>query len=1253
MHRMFPVLLILLTGPVFAQEVIDYDVSPPFNGQSIVRRCDPDPVEDCIRLVEPDLRDQKVLVIPVVTGEFSFDPDNNDLDPNDLAHLQNGFNAVDSYWQEASYDRISVDTTVLDRYYQLPGARADYVNPGYLQPAIESARITGPVDVPAGNLSLDLRISATTQTDVTIALPAGSYDAASLESALSSEIAAAVGDQLEVEAVDVGGNFDLYFRVPDRYVQAGTYVHVDRANSSPAILEALNLNRPAVDLSAPEPTFTSFNALFPADIAPAANRDFLVLVQSESGGTSQGRCSLDDPDGVYGDAQELADHCNADGSFTLSGFQMSATADGEILVTYDPTAGPFPLTPPFVSSLVEVQDNFGINHELTDVLGFDISTEVDGVVTLARSNTVAAGSRLLVGQAVAAYLIGELAKPATPTHPIPNLTIESANEPDIDDVVRTYIDEYRSIVPVFLDIDGSPRAVASVLGGFIPVGIRNGAYSYEIETRADYAVNFIQDGPTVYAHEFGHNVGFPDLYDNGGGNYHPQFLFPNDWDIMSAHGDFPHPGVWIKEYSARSYAGETGGDWLSADNANIATFENPEAGSQTEQYVLTPTERGSASYDASLTPVPGRTIAKAIRLPIGIEPEVSERHFLLLSNRRSGAQYSQALPGGGGVYVTDTVIDRPDFFGEPSTRNWVHPLTESVLADGNAEPVTSGPIDLTQSFPAYEGISINVAGTVPGPAPTDPPSYLVNVTRTQADLADLAIRVRENPPWDSPNIWIEHGNEPLSPTPLPGNGESVRWADNYDPNANGGDPLNYIRVQVANNGTVPVTGVQVRIKMNTPGGMGASGDWVSLPLSTPRTIIDGGSAIFDFPWNPSVNAHTCIKAEVFRWETALADSNPYNNSDQENVTNFYPTASSPWEPSVFAADISNSFDYPVEVSVAPASLPAGYSLSLDSTELVVPERSTVRVNGVINIDEDVIEPPEIPQGQGDIVLPRPQPIHLQALVHAGDTLVPVGGITYTVHPTIRFDLELDTYATATGDVVVAGRTVPAIGAERIPLEIQIRYPDGRFEWVTVTSEPGGAFETTFTPSGPGNLGIEVRYPEGERFKPLTLPERIVDPTEEGGPSVPGPAGPDYAGVFAGAFIADSQLGFGSGLDIGFRYGRRLRNRVAAELELGFVPTERMGNDGLLTRFQAHALYEPLANPIGKIRPFVLIGAGYGWYRSSTVNDSSDMLYLGVGARAAWRPNIDFRIDARAVRADFFLSGTTTSEEILLGLDISF
>ena len=172
------------------------------------------------------------------------------------------------------------------------------------------------------------------------------------------------------------------------------------------------------------------------------------------------------------------------------------------------------------------------------------------------------------------------------------------------------------------------------------------------------------------------------------------------------------------------------------------------------------------------------------------------------------------------------------------------------------------------------------------------------------------------PPWETGDIWIDSEREgggwddPATAVPKPSNGEAA-WVNH----------VNRVYARITNNGAGDATGVTVRFKVNTPGGIGDAGQFVDLVTPAPVDIPAGESRNVFAEWTPTVDAHTCLKVEI---EHIPGEEDIYNNFAQENVTHFYSGTASPWKTVTLPVRVANPFKVPKRVDLEINGLQPGW-----------------------------------------------------------------------------------------------------------------------------------------------------------------------------------------------------------------------------------------------------------------------------------------------------------------------------------------
>ncbi len=1187
------VLVIVLLSKTlsYSQEVHVFESNPGALGSTNVDR------------VSKNELNQKILFIPVVSQDFAgYDPNNNlfeTLFPGVRADFIAKANTNNMVWQENSYGKVSFQSDVLDRVYQMPRELEFYVNPDYVTPSLKgSAMDPFPITPSNNSLQLTLHINDSDETAFDISFDGmttySNYN--DLVTEINSQILTAVGDKLSASHSSSALNFE----VAQIYVAKGTYIRLDIESSDAELLDELGLDRPVFNF--PSRSITSSGTSYPVTTIGVP----VTL-------TLEFKNETDPPVSFDFNLPSATTYTTVNDFITAFGavhpeLTLTAEPDNNLRITLDSGV---------LSDITEI--TMSGNSRLVDAFGFDVSTEIVGAINQSSRNTVKGNRSLLCGQALAAWLLDEINRNN------PTLSFSAGDEGAIKTIADNLFDQYRSIAVIIMDVPAGKREGAS--GGYINLGVENGGYLFSHQTYASIQVLYGYTTETTIAHEVGHNIGFWDLYDNGGGKYDSRLKYVNEWDIMDNQGNLPHTGAWHKQIIA---------GWFDIDGSNYEVFEEPGAtGSEIERYVLTPIEMNK-DYDNNLAGVPAnRTVTKAIQVVFGLtDPE--PMHYLFLQNRQKGANYSQTLPrrdalgDRGGMEITDCISPRNYDFFRPESRNVVHIMTDEPLFENDAKPIVPGTsVDLLSTFPAYDGVEVNIVGEISGPAPfSDSPSYLVDVIREQKEKLDLTITPWQAPPYESVDIWVEHNDGSLATDALSGNGEATRWSPDYNPAANGGEHLNFVRVKVRNNGTIDATNVTVRVKVNQPGGMGDSGSWITLGISDGQDIPKDGFAIFNLGWSPKVNAHTCIRAEIWRHDSPLSDVNPWNDSTQENISLFHPTSSSPWRDEHFEFDITNSRSTPLWVEVSPKNLPRGFSVDLDDEYFRIEGNTTKRISGILSLDEAVIPTPETdvfnPNVQRDVrgYRTKPQPFHLEAFVVDDEYRLPIGGITYVVFPSVNIEIDSETTVHTDGTVTVSGTTKPR--APNQDIEIIVKYPSGKMEWIEVTTDNNGNFEKAITPKEEGQIRICVDNPPGTGYAPTRTGETIVNTKHPTGSSFDGK---DWeVNFFLGGLYFTDVPNYGSNIHTGFRFSYDFTDKFDLEFEASTSKIKDAVDEALLGGIQAQLIYEPFRGR--KVYPFATLGGGYYWF--SRINRWEDFygIVYGVGLKFDAYSWLQFRIDAR-------------------------
>ncbi|MEO8586508.1 MAG: hypothetical protein ABI584_10135, partial [Acidobacteriota bacterium] len=627
------------------------------------------------------------------------------------------------------------------------------------------------------------------------------------------------------------------------------------------------------------------------------------------------------------------------------------------------------------------------------------------------------------------------------------------------------------------------RATAG--GGFYDLNVPGaGGYVYKKQLQARLTIGEGGEPWQTWAHELGHNLGFWDLYWQADydTHYNPAFDELRNWSIMANSSVADHPESWHKHNIG----------WIGA----VSDVGAPPSGAtETHTFTLIPLEWKLSDYAGFGNP--GEPVAQLVRV------QLSDKHWIHLENRQPGAAFSQLLPDDaqgwspagpgaepGGLLITDTVDPNAPFFYRPAVT--------ALNPDGSGAPPAGSVIqargmkdgdslELKNAYPAYDGIKVAVVGRIPGP-PGKPEALKVAVTRGPGDFLDLEIRPWHSPDvYATPDIWIDwpgNGAEdyPGGDPPLE-SGDQVHW----DP---AGNVVNFVKVRVHNNGTILGKGVVVRAFHNEPIGVGDHGTFQPFPDSAPQDIPAGQFRDFVFEWRPTKSGHTCIRADVLTHDSALGDLDPTNNSGQENITEFAPTAGSPYAPVTFAFKVTNGYDHPVEAELIPSGLADGMDLELEKRYVKLGPKQEITLKG--RLFTDVTKIPPAPKSRR----PCDYRFNLHAFRRTKDSILPFGGVTVNVTPSYGSKLVFQELRSAKEGgvpvVTLTGRLDGPFNAGQV-VDAAVVGSDGVSYGGTVKTGPGGAFSIPVKGAPPGPARLMLYYFGPDMTASSAGPQKVTVP----------------------------------------------------------------------------------------------------------------------------------------------------------------
>jgi M6 family metalloprotease-like protein len=946
---------------------------------------------------------------------------------------------TDSYWKEASFANVSINLNMPDRLIHLGGAFDDYFNRSFVIASLQTsglAATTFPLALPAGTtVTLQVHDTYDRDTDVPFTPPATINNLPQLQMLWSQAFNAITSMPPSwVTCAAAGG--ELQFNLDKLLVGEGSFIRVKSGTG----LAALGLNGPVEAPGNGSPASLTGKAVpggFPLTIA--VNTSVTLEVRDQNYQTRRYQINptagmaVANPSAL---AALMLPALNSEFNWVES-FNAGANQLGLRLVAA--RSGPH--------AAIRVVAGTGLKP-----LGLDGPTRVDGVITAGGSDTVRGDSATIISEALSVYVTNRAAELG--------ISIDQAHQANLDQLVANELKGSDSYFVLFADaLAGMPsnkRGQAS--HGPFNVSVPGaGGYTYTTQLHAALVLGEGSQPWQTYAHEFGHNLGCWDLYQEP--DYDPHFDSTNSylraWSLMSNHLPGNHIEGWHKD----------GLGFVSAGTLRDV-FAPPPATTEHHKYTLIPLEYPESDYsnfgDSEFP------IAQLVKI------HLSASHWVGVENREPGINHSHNLPDDvngqwppdpagrpGGVLITDTVDPWYALNRSPVT---VMNYSGSGGANGQARGLKAGDsLPLTSTYPKYDGITVNVVAEVPGPV-GKPKAFKVDIVWGPGNFLDLGIRPWQAPQvYGTPDIWIDwpgNGIEDYPNTDPPvGNGDQPHW----DPN---GSVDNFVKVRVHNYGTILGKKVVVRAYHNEPIGMGDHGAFVPFPDSAPQDIPPGEYRNFQFDWRPTRTGHTCIRAEIFRHESDLSDLDPSNNAAQENVDDFWPTAGSPYQPADFTFSLKNDFKHEVEVEFRPSGLVDGMDLELERRYVKMLPEQRLQLRGRLLLDTA-----KIPPAPGE----RKQKycFNLHAFKRTPDSLLPFGGVSFDVHPGFKSKLNfggLDRGGEPQSVVVTGKLDGQFPGAQTV--DAAIVAVDGKSYGGTGKTTAAGNFTIAVdgrAPRGPGRL----------------------------------------------------------------------------------------------------------------------------------------------------------------------------------------
>ena len=579
----------------------------------------------------------------------------------------------------------------------------------------------------------------------------------------------------------------------------------------------------------------------------------------------------------------------------------------------------------------------------------------------------------------------------------------------------------------------------------------------------------------VYAHEVGHCLGLPDLYDGLQAG-----VEPGNWDIMDCSWEDVHPSAWMKHWRSRG-PGYAGDPWMK--DADVEEITAPPA-TQTKTWsvLLAPVELPVPANNPFASSHPNSPLRQAIR--IKLSPDLSfyveNRQKPFSSGTFGVSKHDVEIPGEG-VIVTDAANrDTSKLF-----RVFV------VMATPYSDP-----LDISEeTWTYYVNPTNRIIVKVKEVLGANPTVYRVEVTWGDIPPAtgtsfDYRIRDWNPPPWESPDIWVD--------TKVDNEWNEYTHSDAQEnPDVAGHPVLNGDRLRVKwesrlyarvwNDGNVEKKNVQVKFQVVLPVAMGPSPglDIGTVSLDLPQ----GGSNVTPpVTWAPQFDneEHICVRAFVI---PDPGEKDYTNNAAQENFADWYIEKSSPYQPVIFPFQVTNPLSRRALVMMRPQGLVPGFNLTVEPFRFWLEPDETVRGQAILEAEDAVMLEDAMHEERME-----PPMVSLEACVKLGCTFVPFGGVTGVAHTVRKSTLKMSVDSSV-GRIIVSGQALtddgPIVGGK---VCARLLKADGFSELAlgrAVTNDHG-------------QYSIGLVLPKRQLLERWCLIEAVLSPTLGTGPAHAGP-----------------------------------------------------------------------------------------------------------------------------------------------------
>jgi hypothetical protein len=600
-----------------------------------------------------------------------------------------------------------------------------------------------------------------------------------------------------------------------------------------------------------------------------------------------------------------------------------------------------------------------------------------------------------------------------------------------------------------------------------------------------------------FCHEFGHALGFDDLYKREAG-YRTDVLYMGAWAIMDQHEPINHHCGFHKWQAG----------WITDDRVYWVPRPNEDE-TLVREVLLVPVEYwhdknalvGAARAAFARPELP---VVQLVVLDLGGNADL----FGLIEARQAGTDFSQNLPTkpDPAVLVTNCIVwwDHTRYAFQGKYRAPVHRLhPDAQLVNA------SDSFDLArgQVFPA-KGIVVSILNRQKV-AGVD--VFHLKVERKHSkEFIDLFFN-KGDPPYMSPDVWVDWtgDNGPGGKTSSDKK-EDARWFDAGQPvdqgekirvpdagNDDEKGELHWIGARLRNRGNVHAEKLKINFSYCDPPGSGDRGMFKKVDTQEREFFHPTKDTEPIFPilgrWMvpPGFSGHTCILVEVADYRVPLdhtgaaiasEDVWPANNFAQKNCDEIGPKGLSPFDPIEFGFSVNNSARWLEEAYLEPEGLPYGMTLTVTPKRRKILAGETAIFRCKLELDDKII----------DASCRSDHRFRINVWRVDDDSSILWGGVEYKVRPRKRSATDVTGWMEWSGEVEITGHVTPGNIAGLV--RIRLAYTNHLARWVSAEISPGGTFTyKEAAPSDSRTLFVDALFEGNKYYSESRSPQRKIKP----------------------------------------------------------------------------------------------------------------------------------------------------------------